>query len=66
MWVSVIVKLATSKGAKLLIAMLVKKLLEHSDDGITKDIAEAMLDGIAQSRMNNAKIDVIEAVKKAL
>lgn len=66
MWVSIIVKMVTSEGAKLLIALLVKKLLDHQKDGITKDVAESMLDGIAKSRANSAPIDAVSAVKAML
>lgn len=52
MWLSLIVKMVTSETAKVLIAMLINKLLESKSDGITKDIAVAMLDGIAKSRAN--------------
>jgi hypothetical protein len=66
MWVSIIVKMVTSEWAKLLIAMLVNKLLEAKGDGITKDVATAMLDGIAKSRSNNAPIDAFDVIKKVL
>lgn len=66
MWVSIIVKMVTSEGAKLLIALLVNKLLDAKGDGITKDIAESMLDGIAKSRANNAPADAFDAIKKIL
>lgn len=63
---NIIVKLVTSEAAKMLIALLVKKLLEHSKDGITKDVAESMLDGIAISRANNVPPKAIKAVKALL
>lgn len=66
MWVSIIVKMVTSEGAKLLIALLVNKLLDAKGDGITKDVAEAMLDGIAKSRANKAPIDAFDVIKTAL
>lgn len=65
MW-GIVVKLITSDMAKYLIAMLIKKLLEHKKDGVTKDVAEAMLDGIAQSRANNVSTDLVETIKGAL
>ena len=66
MWMSVIVKMVTSDMAKALIAMLIKKLLDHKEDGVTKDVAEAMLDGIAQSRANGVSTDMLETIKGAL
>lgn len=66
MWTSVLVKMITSEMAKSLIALLVKKLLDHKKDGVTKDVAVAMLDGIAKSRANNVPADAFEAIKSAL
>lgn len=66
MWMSILVKALTSEMAKALIAMLVKKLLEHKEDGVTKDVAEAMLDGIAKSRANGVSTDMVETIKGAL
>lgn len=66
MWVSVLVKVVTSNVAKSLIALLINKLLESKSDGVTKDIAEAMLDGIAKSRMNNAPKEATDALKELL
>lgn len=66
MWMSIIVKAVTSNMAKALIALLVNKLLEHKEDGVTKDVAEAMLDGIAKSRANNAPQNAVDAIKEAL
>lgn len=66
MWMTILVKAVTSDMAKVLIAMLIKKLLEHKEDGVTKDVAEAMLDGIAQSRANGVATDAFDLIKKAL
>jgi hypothetical protein len=66
MWVSIIVKMVTSEGAKLLIALLVKKLLDHKEDGVTKELAVTLMDGIAKSRANNAPADAFDAIKKIL
>lgn len=54
----VLLKLLTSEATKTLIAIGVNKLLEHSKDGITSDIAEVMIDGIAKSKANPTKEDV--------
>jgi hypothetical protein len=66
MWLSIIVKVVTSDMAKALIAMLIKKLLNSKTDGVTKDVAEAMLDGVAQSRANNVAVDAFDAIKQSL
>ena len=51
-------KLVTSDVAKTLIAVGVNKLLEVKGDGITKDVAKVMIDGIAQSKHNPTTEDV--------
>ena len=66
MWTSILVSMVTSDVAKALIALLVKKLLDHSKDGVTKEVSIAMLDGIAKSRANNVPEDAFEAIKQSL
>ena len=66
MWTSILVSMVTSDVAKALIALLVKKLLDHSEDGITKEVSIAMLDGIAKSRANNVPVDAFDAIKESL
>ena len=66
MLASIIVKLVTSEMAKILIALLIKKLLYHSKDGVTKEVSIAMLDGIAKSRANNVPEDAFDLIKKEL
>jgi len=64
MWVVIlqfVLKLATSEVAKVAIAMSVNKLLESKGDGITKDIAETMIEGIAKSKANPTKAEMFEA-----
>ena len=51
-------KLLTSEAVKTLIALGVNKLLEHKKDGITSDIAQVMIDGIAKSKANPTTNDV--------
>lgn len=51
-------KLLTSDATKTLIAIGVNKLLEHKQDGITSDVAQVMIDGIAKSKANPTKEDV--------
>ena len=66
MWTSILVKAITSDMAKSLIALLVKKLLDHKKDGITKDVALTLMDGIAKSRANNVPENAFDAIKSAL
>lgn len=66
MWINILVKAITSDMAKMLIAMLIKKLLDSKTDGVTKDVAEAMLDGVAQSRANGVATDAFDLIKKTL
>lgn len=66
MWMGLFVKMITSELAKALIGLLVKKLVDHKEDGVTKDVAEAMLDGIAKSRANNAPTSAIDTIKGVL
>ena len=57
-------KLLTSEAIKTLIAIGVNKLLEHSKDGLTKDISKVMIDGIAKSKANPTNEDVfVDALK---
>lgn len=53
-----LLKVLTSEATKTLIAIGVNKLLEHKTAGITSDIAEVMIDGIAKSKANPTKEDV--------
>ena len=53
-------KLLTSDAVKTLIALGVNKLLEHSKDGITKDLTITLLDGIAKSKANPVTSDVLK------
>lgn len=55
---SLLLKVLTSEATKTVIAIGVNKLLEHKKDGITADIAEVMIDGIAKSKSNPTKTDV--------
>ena len=61
-----ILKMATSEVAKIAIAMAINKLLEAKDDGITKDIAETMIEGIAKSQANPTKVEMFDAAIKTL
>ena len=59
-------KLLTSDALKTLIALGVNKLLEHSKDGITKDLTITLLDGIAKSKANPVTSDVLKDAVKLL
>lgn len=53
-------KLVTSNVAKTIIAVGVNKLIEAKGDGITKDIAKVMIEGIAKSIHNPTTEDVFK------
>ena len=53
-----LLKLLTSEATKTLIGIGVNKLLEHKKDGITSDVAQVMIDGIAKSKANPTTNDV--------
>lgn len=64
--ISFLLKLFTSEATKTLIAVGVNKLLESKTDGITKDIAKTMIDGVAKSQMNPTTDDVFKDSLKLL
>lgn len=51
-------KMISAELTKTAIGYGVNKLLEHTDDGITKDIAVTMIDGIAKSKANPTSSDL--------
>ena len=55
-----LLKLLTSEATKTLIGIGVNKLLEHKTDGITSDVAQVMIDGIAKSKANPTTADVFK------
>lgn len=55
-----LLKILTSEATKTLIAIGVNKLLEHKTAGITSDIAQTMIDGIAKSKLNPTKEEVFK------
>lgn len=59
-------KLLTSDAVKTLIALGINKLLEHSKDGITKDLSRTMIDGISKSKANPTTEDVFKDALKLL
>ena len=62
----ILLKLFTSEATKTLIGLGVNKLLEHSKDGITKDLTITLLDGIAKSKANPVTSDVLKDAVKLL
>lgn len=50
--IKILLKLLSSEATKTLIGIGVNKLLEHTKDGITSDVAKVMVDGIAKSKAN--------------
>ena len=63
---NLVLKLLTSEATKTLIAIGVNKLLQHSKDGITKDLAVTLLDGVAKSKSNPVTKDVLNDALKLL
>lgn len=63
---NLVLKLLTSEATKTLIGMGVNRLLEHSKDGITSDIAKVMIDGVAKSKANPTSADVFKDAVKLL
>lgn len=53
-------KFITSNFAKTIIAIGVQKLIDAQGDGITKDVAKLMIDGIAKSKHNPTTEDVFK------
>lgn len=58
--IPLLLKVISSDVTKTLIGMAINKLLAHSSDGITKDLAETMIDGIAKSKANPTTNDVFK------
>jgi len=61
MWgliINLVLKVATSEVAKTAIAYGINKLLEDKKDGITKELAETMIDAVAKSKANPTTADV--------
>lgn len=65
-----LLKLLSSEATKTLIGIGINKLLDHTKDGITSDIATVMIDGIAKSKMNPTKEemfnDALNAISKEI
>lgn len=63
---NILLKVLTSEATKTLIGIGINKLLEHSKDGITSDIAKVMIDGISKSKANPTSADVFKDAVKLL
>ena len=61
-----LINLISTDLAKSIIALAINKLLAHSSDGITKDIANTMIDGIAKSKANPTTDELFADAIKAL
>lgn len=59
---NILLKLLTSEATKTLIAIGVNKLVEHKKDGITSDVAQVMIDGIAKSKANPTTDDMFKDI----
>ena len=55
-----LVKFISTDLAKTLIGLAINKLLQHQTDGITKDVALTLINGIAKSQANPTTSDVFE------
>ncbi len=63
---NLVLKLLTSEATKTLIAIGVNKLLEHKTDGITKDLAKTLIEGVVKSKSNPVGSDVVNDAIKLL
>lgn len=69
MWnivLKLILQIAGSEVAKTAVAIGVNKLLEAKEDGITKDIAKVMIDGVAKSKLNPTTRDMFKESMEVL
>lgn len=58
--ISVLLKMIGTELTKTVIAYGINKLLEAKDDGITKDIALAIIDAVAKSKRNPVTADILK------
>lgn len=63
---SLLLRVLTSEATKTLIGIGVNKLLQHSKDGITNDLAKTLIDGVAKSKANPTNEDVFKDAIKLL
>ena len=65
-FLTMLVNFISTDLAKTLIGLAINKLIEHSSDGVTKDVALTMIAGIAKSKANPTTDEVFEDVLKLL
>lgn len=63
---NLVLKLLTSEAVKTLIGIGINKLLEHKEDGITKDLAKTLIEGVVKSKHNPVTKDVLDDALKLL
>jgi len=66
MWtvvIGLVVKAVTSDTAEMLIAVLVKKLLESNTSGIGRELATSLVDAVAKSKANDVPEDAFDVIK---
>lgn len=63
---NILLKVLSSEMTKTLIGIGVNKLLEHKSDGITKDLAKTLIEGVAKSKSNPIGSDVMSDALKLL
>lgn len=63
---NILLKVLTSEATKTLIGIGINKLLEHSKDGITNDLAKTLIDGVAKSKANPTSEEVFKDALKIL
>lgn len=63
---ALLMKTISTELAKTVIGFAINKLLAHGEDGITKDIAKTMIDGICKSKSNPVEKDIVEDAIKLL
>jgi len=66
MFLKLLLQALTSAMTKRLIGYAIQKLLEHKEDGITKDIIKTVIDGAVMSKANSLTIQDVLPIKKAL
>lgn len=66
MILQILLAILNSETIKVLIGLGIKKLLESKTTGITKDLAETMIDGIIASKANPTTAKAFDTAKTEL
>jgi len=66
MFMKLFLSALTSEMTKRLIGYAIQKLLEHKEDGITKDVIKIVIDGAVESKANSLTIQDVLPIKKLL